>query len=198
MNINSDEILLKIRSLVNKDPEAKYLEEVYNKADPAKRPYLIQPFNIINTNYWVRPLYRSYYNSLDSQPITEADLEKAIVKSFIYIGTINAMINMINVKLEEIETTGSSTKHGLGKNEIDANLNYQFGLDDDGHYRYTVELVANDGEIITISISLTGFINALITNINMPITEMQIKLNDQYFSFPQWSKEFKKSMIKKW
>ena len=197
MNINSDEILLKIRSLVRNDQEAKYLEEVYNKADSAKRPYLIQPFNIMNTNYWVRPLYRSYYKSLDSQPITEADLEKAIVKAFVYIGTVNTMINMINIKLEEIETTGSSTKHGVGKNEIDDNLNYQFGFGN-GQYRYFVELLANDGEIITISISVTGFINALITDINMPITDMQIKLNDQYLSFPQWSKEFKKSMIKKW
>lgn len=71
-------------------------------------------------------------------------------------------------------------------------------MDEDGHYRYSVELLANDGEVITISISLTGLINPLITNINMPITDLQIKLNNQYFSFPQWTKEFKKIMIKKW
>lgn len=47
----------KVRRKIYKDPDAQYLTGLFKKYDLMAKPYIINPFNIFQTNYWMRPIY---------------------------------------------------------------------------------------------------------------------------------------------
>ena len=185
----------KVHGKIHKDPDAQYLTNLFNKFDLTAKPYIINPFNVFQTNYWMRPIYNHILKSTTIGKFSDDAIATAIAKAFIYIGIINSMINAVNDKLDRL---AQEHKNGVDAKSIDQMLDYTIGLSDYNLYMYSVELMANDGEVIKLEVSVEGFVNSLLFSPTLPFERLSLDMNNQQVMLSQWPHEFKKIMIKKW
>ena len=113
---------------------------------------------------------------------------------YIYIGIINSMINAVNDKLDRL---AQEHKNGVDAKSIDQMLDYTIGLSDYNLYMYNVELMANDGEVITLDLSVEGFVNSLLFSPTLPFERLSLDMNKEQVMLSQWPQKFKEIMIKK-
>ena len=184
----------KVRGKIYKDPDAQYLTSLFDKFDLNAKPYIINPFNVFQTNYWMRPIYNHILKNNTIKKFSDDEIAAAIAKTFIYIGIINSMINAVNDKLDRLS---QEHKNGVDVKSIDQMLDYTIGLSDYNLYMYTIELMANDGEVITLDISVEGFVNSLLFSPTLPFERLSLDMNKQQVMLSQWPQKFKEIMIKK-
>ena len=184
----------KVRGKIYKDPDAQYLTGLFDKYDLTTKPYIINPFNVFQTNYWMRPIYNHILKNNTIKKFSDDEIAAAIAKTFIYIGIINSMINAVNDKLDRLS---QEHKNGVDVKSIDQMLDYTIGLSDYNLYMYTIELMANDGEVITLDISVEGFVNSLLFSPTLPFERLSLDMNKQQVMLSQWPQKFKEIMIKK-
>lgn len=187
-------ISAKVRGKIYKDPDAQYLTGLFKKYDLTTKPYIINPFNIFQTNYWMRPIYNHILKNNTIKKFSDDAIVNAIAKAFIYIGIINSMINAVNDKLDRL---AQEHKNGVDAKSIDQMLDFTIGLSDYNLYMYNVELMANDGEVITLDLSVEGFVNSLLFSPTLPFERLSLDMNKEQVMLSQWPQKFKEIMIKK-
>lgn len=192
--MDTEQLSAQVSAKIRKDPEAQYLTGIFKKHNLATKPYIINPFNIFQTNYWMRPIYNHILKNNAINKFPDDVIVAAIAKTFIYIGIINSMINAVNDKLDRL---AQEHKNGVDAKSIDRMLDYTIDLSDHNIYMYNVELMANDGEIITLDLSVEGFVNSLLISPTLPFERLSIDMNKQQVMLSQWPQKFKEIMIKK-